>query len=225
MTPSTSRTRLGLDQRRAQLIELGRALFNARAYDEISIDDIAEAAGISKGLLYHYFPSKRSFYVATVRAGAAQLTALTEEAEGFPVAERLVRGLDAYIAYVDANASSYATLLRSGIGSDAEVAGIVEETRRVLIGQIARGLGATPPTPAVSLALRAWIGFVEGASLEWIDHRGVSRDDLRTLLITALQSAVASAATLEGHAGQQPRATRRAHAPTGARRTTVHGRR
>ena len=115
MTQATARTRLGLDERRAQLIELGRTLVNARSYDEISIDDIAAAAGVSKGLLYHYFPSKRSFYVETVRAGAAQMTTLTGAAEAFPPGERLERGLDAYLDYVEANAAAYATLLRGSV--------------------------------------------------------------------------------------------------------------
>lgn len=197
MTQATARTRLGLDERRAQLIDLGRELFNARSYDEISIDDIAAAAGISKGLLYHYFPSKRSFYVETVRSGAAQMTELTGAAEASPPGERLERGLDAYIDYVEANASAYATLLRSGVGADTEVAAIVEETRRVLIARIVRGMGVKAPPPPLRLALRAWLGFVEGASLEWIDHRGVSKRDLRTLLVSALQSAVSAAATLQ----------------------------
>ncbi|MEM7676524.1 MAG: helix-turn-helix domain-containing protein, partial [Myxococcota bacterium] len=71
--PEGSGKRLQLDQRRQQLLELGLRLFSERAYDDVSIDDIARAASISKGLLYHYFPGKRVFYVATVRAAAAQL--------------------------------------------------------------------------------------------------------------------------------------------------------
>ncbi len=223
MTQATARTRLGLDERRAQLIELGRTLFNARSYDEISIDDIAAAAGVSKGLLYHYFRSKRSFYVETVRAGAEQMTALTGAAESFPPGERLERGLDAYLDYVEANAAAYATLLRSGIGADAEVAAIVEQTRRVLIERIVRGLGVGEPAAPLRVALRAWIGFVEGASLEWIDHGGVSKPDLRALLVAALQAAVASAATLRE--AQLPPLRPRKRAAGAARRASTRGRR
>src|SRR5580765_6635428 len=72
------RARLEVDERRAQLVALGVELFAARSYDEVSIDELARAAGISKGLLYHYFPTKRDFYVATVEEGATQLLARTE---------------------------------------------------------------------------------------------------------------------------------------------------
>ena len=68
------RIRLDNDARRAQLLELGQKAFAERTYDEVSIDDIARAAGISKGLLYHYFPTKRDLYV-TLTADARQVAA------------------------------------------------------------------------------------------------------------------------------------------------------
>ena len=63
-----ARTRLQVDIRRQQLLELGLELFAHQTYDGLSIDEIAKRAGVSKGLLYHYFPSKRAFYVAAVTA-------------------------------------------------------------------------------------------------------------------------------------------------------------
>ena len=136
-TAARARTRLGIDQRRAQLLELGRTLFNERAYDEISIDDIADAAGISKGLLYHYFSSKRRFFVEVVRAAAARMLELTEPppADRTP-RERLSAGLDAYLAYVGGNARAYAWLLRSGVGVDAQVRGILEDARRAIADRV-----------------------------------------------------------------------------------------
>ena len=78
------RTRLSVDARREQLIELGEELFSARPFDEISIDDIAARAEISKGLLYHYFGSKRDFYVAVVRSGVATLREVTAVSSSVP---------------------------------------------------------------------------------------------------------------------------------------------
>src|SRR5688572_23691931 len=74
------RARLQVDERRAQLLALGLQLFTDHTYDELSIDDIAGAAGISKGLLYHYFPSKRDYYVEVVRMAAGHLVERTAEA-------------------------------------------------------------------------------------------------------------------------------------------------
>src|SRR4051812_45882941 len=72
------RARLDVDERRAQLLSLGLERFSERSYDEVSIDDLARAAGISKGLLYHYFPTKRDFYIAALAQAAEQLLAATD---------------------------------------------------------------------------------------------------------------------------------------------------
>ena len=82
------RARLEVDERRAQLVRLGIDLFAARAYDEVSIDELARAAGVSKGLLYHYFPTKRDFYVATVSEASRELPDVTPT----PLIRTAVRG-------------------------------------------------------------------------------------------------------------------------------------
>src|ERR1700679_3746375 len=97
------RARLEVDERRAQLVRLGIDLFAARSYDEVSIDELARAAGVSKGLLYHYFPTQRDFYIATVNDAARQLLALTETSPALPPVERLRASLDAYLDYVNAH--------------------------------------------------------------------------------------------------------------------------
>ena len=208
-----TRVRLALDERRAQLLSLGRALFNTRTYDEISIDDIAGAAGISKGLLYHYFPSKRRFFVEAVRAGAAEMLTLTEPPESdAPPGDRLRIGLDAYLDYVEKNARAYAWLLRTGVGVDPEVREVIEETRQAVVDRIVQGVGVTTPPPQFRIALRGWIGLVEAASLDWIEHdRDLGRDALRDLLIVPLQAlfvGVAPETTLVDAPASPPRARR-----------------
>ena len=79
-------TRLKVDDRRRQLLELGAGLFARHAYDELSMAAIAREAGISKGLLYHYFPSKSDYFQATVAAAAEELGALTEPDPDLPPA-------------------------------------------------------------------------------------------------------------------------------------------
>ena len=74
------------DERREELLRAGVELFSARSYDEVSIDEIAAAVGISRGLLYHYFPSKRDFYVAGLRRAADDLLAAVEPAAREPPA-------------------------------------------------------------------------------------------------------------------------------------------
>lgn len=187
------RARLQVDERRSQLLELGLQLFAERSVDELSIDDIARAAGISKGLLYHYFPSKRAFFLEVVRAAAGHLVDRTSAAgtEVSPVA--LQDGLDAYLDFVEQNARSFVALMRGGGGSDPEVLEIVETTRRSIADRILSLLGRQPPTPLLRTALRGWIGLVEAASLDWLERRDLPREELRALCAQMLLAALTAA--------------------------------
>ena len=188
------RARLGVDERRSQLLELGLQLFSDHSYDELGIDDIAKAAGISKGLLYHYFPSKRDYYVEVVRRAAGQLIERTDGASSEEVSlEALRRALDAYLDFVDQHARSYVALVRGGIGSDPEVAQLLEATRRTLTERIVSRISAEAPPPLLQLALRGWIGLVEAASLDWLDRREVPREQLRGLLEQMLLATIVAA--------------------------------
>jgi AcrR family transcriptional regulator len=190
------RARLSTDARRDQLVALGVEMFSERPFDEVSIDDIAAAAGISKGLLYHYFPSKRDFYVAVVRHSADEMVDVTETDPALAPLARLSDGLDRYLEYVETHARGYATVLRAGIGSDAEVAGVVEGVRAAMANRILDDLPLDRPVaPAVRIAVRGWVGFAEAASLEWLERRDLSRSELRDLLIRALTGTVEAAAT------------------------------
>lgn len=180
------RSRLQLDERRAQLLELGLELFGARAYDDVSIDEIARQAGVSKGLLYHYFGGKRAFYVETVRAAAQQLQAATEPNAELPGPQRAQAGLVGYLDFVEARGASYLALMRGGIGVDQEIVQIIEASRQTFINRMLHGIGLQEPRPVFRTAARAWIGSVEAASIDWIEHRDIDRDTLVSLLLQTL---------------------------------------
>jgi AcrR family transcriptional regulator len=175
------RTRLDVDERRQQLVELGLTQFGTQTYDEVSIDDIAHRAGISKGLLYHYFPTKRAFYVACVSEAAerllARLNQVDEETKRLSPLEQLSASLDAYLAYVRAHGPAFATLMRGGASIDREIGSIVDETRSALLDLLMSGLNEifpnTPSTittnPLVKIALNGWVGLAEAASIEWVE--------------------------------------------------------
>jgi AcrR family transcriptional regulator len=192
------RVRLDTDERRAQLLALGKQAFAESTYDDVSIDDIARSAGISKGLLYHYFPTKRDLYVAGLREIAAELVAKTEAVpENLAPIDRLRAGIDAYLDHVAVQARAYIALMRGGIGSDPEVVAVLDGTRARLIDQLLDKAEGTPIAPLLShplfrIAVRGWIGFVEAASLDWLEHpkgdRGVLRDLLVDMLLATLRS-------------------------------------
>jgi AcrR family transcriptional regulator len=195
MTPRVRslRARLDVDARREQLLRLGLDLFGRRNYDDISIDDIAAAAGISRSLLYHYFRNKRGFYVEIIRHAATTLHERIIPDPALPPRERLRQGLEAYLDYVAGFARPYATLLRSGIGYDPEVSEIVEGTRYAIIADILAGLEVLGDDGLVRLAVRGWLGMVEFSCLDWLERREVSKAQLVNLLVDTLEAALVSA--------------------------------
>jgi AcrR family transcriptional regulator len=189
-----TRARLEVDARRAQLVTLGIDLFAAHAYDEVSIDELARAAGISKGLLYHYFPTKRDFYIATVQEASRQLLELTETSTELDPVDRLRGGLDAYLDYVEAHAPAYAALMRGGVGSDPEVARVIDETRAKMCDRLLLELPEVAPTPLIRIAVRGWLGFCEATSLDWLERRTVKRVQIRDLMLKVLLATIPIAA-------------------------------
>ena len=174
--------------RRQRLIEVGMDLFCKHTYEEISIDDIAEVANISKGLLYYYFPTKHDFYVAVVQSAAEQLLQAIEDAstEQLGSLERLRAGLNAYFAYAESHAQAYVTLMRGGVGADAQIAAIIDATRQTQVQRVLEGAAREKPlTPLHHIAISGWIGFVEAACIAWLEQRNVEREQLSDLATTA----------------------------------------
>jgi AcrR family transcriptional regulator len=182
---SQTRVRLEVDARRAQLLELGRELFTTRDYDDLSIDDIARAAGISKGLLYHYFPGKRIFYVESLREAAADLLRRTMPPRDLQPIERLRAGIDAYLTYVDHHRSLFAAITSRGILNDPEVTDIVDTTRRQFIERLFTEIA---DAPIERNALRGWIGFIEASVLDWLERTDVTQRELSDLFTTVFQA-------------------------------------
>jgi AcrR family transcriptional regulator len=179
--------------RRAELLALGRRLFSRHPYDELSIDRIADEAGMAKGLLYYYFGSKRGFYLAVIEQAANDLRRRVEQDASLPADERLARGLDAYLSYVQDSPEAYRALMAGGIGSDPEVRSVVSSERERFLALIVQELaGDASPAPGLRIALEGWFSFIEGACLEWLDRGGLEREALRMLLLHALAGALAA---------------------------------
>jgi AcrR family transcriptional regulator len=184
--------------RRAQLIELGIRLFTERAYGEVSIDDIADAAGVAKGLLYHYFGGKKSFYVAALQVAADRMLDAVTVDPSLPGPVRVAQGLAAYLDFVEQRADAFVALTSGGLGQDPEVAAVLESTRERLAAQILGALGLTPPwRPVWRSAVRGWLGASEAASLDHLRHRDVPREALIGILVATLRTALDTAAALD----------------------------
>jgi AcrR family transcriptional regulator len=176
---TTPRRRLDADERRRQLIELGIEMLSAHPREGVAIDRIAEAAGISRGLLFHYFPTKRDYHVAVIQAAADRLLDVTAPPAEGELADRLRTSLDAYIDFVVDNQAVYVSLVRGAVGGDDDLQEIFDRTRGRIVTRIADALGMDARRPALRTALRGWIGFVEESTLDWLRHDDLSR---RTLI-------------------------------------------
>src|SRR3954451_8943565 len=136
MTSTSGRTRMSPESRREQLLELGTQLLATRTLDEISIEVLAEEAGISRGLLYHYFGNKQEFHVAVVRRAVQDLFAITAPRDLEDPLEQLSVSLGAYVDYVSDNYTGYVSLIRAAAGSNEEIRAIYEDARRALTDRI-----------------------------------------------------------------------------------------
>jgi AcrR family transcriptional regulator len=184
--------RLQAEDRRRQLLERGAELFARHSYDELSMRKIACEVGISKPLLYHYFPSKREFFQATLAQAAEQLRARTEPDPSLPPLDQLRKSLEAFLELVDDNALAYRKLMQS-VGSVPEVRELVEEVRTRTAERILEGLYPDSPAPKARAAVHGWLWFMDGACLNWIEHRDLTRDELRDLLLGTLFGALTAA--------------------------------
>ena len=187
-------TRLDVDERRRRLLALGSELFARHAYDELSMARIAREAGISKALLYHYFPSKQAYFRATLEDKAAELAALTEPDPSLPPLDQLRGSLDAFLGWIEGNAQAYAKLMRSA-AAVPEIGEVVGRVRDATAERILAGIGpagAAAP-PALRTAVNGWLWFMDGACLDWVEHRDLERERLVALLLGTLAGAVAAA--------------------------------
>ena len=189
---SPAYSRLGVDERRRQLLEAGARVFTERSYEDASMAEVARAAGISKGLLYHYFPSKRDLFVATLEAAAAELNEVTQPDPSLPVAEQLVAALDAYLAWIDAHSDSYKKLMESASGSD-DVRSYMAQVRAGTVDRMLGGVVKGGDPAAVRTALHGFLWFMDGACLDWLAHRDLTREQLRDMLVTTFAGALGAA--------------------------------
>jgi AcrR family transcriptional regulator len=159
-------------------------LFSKYDAEDVSIDDVATAAGASRALVYHYFGGKQELYVAALRSAAEQLEARLRPTSGRPPLEELAVGLSRYFDFVEEHAAGFAALLRGGPANrTGEIGEIVEGVRQRLFRLIMNQMGVTEPGPVLRITLRSWIASVETAGLDWLEHRDIERPRLELMLV------------------------------------------
>lgn len=184
--PRPAYRRLSVEQRRSQLLTAALDLFAQRAPEDVSLDDVALAAGVSRPLVYRYFPGgKQQLYEAALRSAADILERCFAEPESGPLTRRLSRALDRYLAFVDEHDAGFSALLQGGsVVETTRTTAIVDEVRRAAADQILRHLGEPEPGLRLRMTVRMWITAVEAASLIWLDEdKQPALDELRDWLV------------------------------------------
>jgi AcrR family transcriptional regulator len=195
--PEPAYTRMQVDERRRQLIEAGSALFAEHAFEEISMREIAAAAGISKPLLYHYFPSKIELFKAAVAEQAAELQRLIEPDGDGSSFEQLTRSLDAYLGWIEANSRAWVKLMRSA-ATLPEAGGLIEEFRTRTLEQVVQRLtGNRKLRPVLRNALNGWLGYVDAAILGWVNDGDLRREQVRDSIVAAFGAALLAAQQID----------------------------
>ena len=192
------RRRMGVEERRQQLIGVALELFSRRSPDEVSIDEIASTAGISRPLVYHYFPGKLSLYEAALQRAADDLAGRFVESREGPLGARLLRVMRRFFDFVDEHGPGFSALMRGGpaVGSSATNA-LIDSVRQVAYEQILSHLRVTDPPARLELLIRSWISLVESTALIWLDGRRIPRAELETQLVHSFAALAAVSAAYD----------------------------
>jgi AcrR family transcriptional regulator len=195
-------TRLSSDQRREHLLHTGVALLGRHGTADVSIEEIAQAAGVSKGLLYHYFPTKDDFLLAVLARSQSEMDEMeVRDRELTPIGQ-FERNLDAFLRFVDDHALGYLAVVNARGRSDT-VRELIEQrrSRRVdeLVALVAllRDLPREQVrTPALVAAIEGWLGFSEAVAVRWLADRELSREEAHQLMRCAFLEATDCALSL-----------------------------
>jgi AcrR family transcriptional regulator len=175
-----ARRRLGPDERRTQLVDIGVELIRTQPLDLLTAGHIAERAGVSKALVFHYFPSHRDLQAAVARATAATMLASFQEVSGssYPSIEaRVEAGIDAFLSFVEQQPQSYASLASAAV-SDEALHRIFEDTREGVTDIVMTHAGIAEPSPHIRAVVRGWIALAERMITDFVAEPAMGRDEL-----------------------------------------------
>ncbi len=202
-TKTQKRTRLSPEARREQLVEIGARLFAERPFNDVWIEQVAQEAGVSRGLVYHYFPNKSDFFSAIVRHGMRHAFEMTAPDQTLPPDRWLTDGVERLVEFVDSNADAFRAVFAGRHSVDEDVRAAVRENRDLQVERICAVLSPSEPaSETLRMAVEGWIAMLDAMLLEWVDGRPIQRDRLVKLACGSLIGAVVSAMHADGKGDQ-----------------------
>lgn len=185
-----ARSRRTAVDRRAQLVQIGLELLPTTPVQELTIDEVARRAGISRSLLFHYFATKRDYYTAVTRAAADLLMEHLLPRPGTPREEQVAGMLDRYVGWVEAYRETHLAFVRGAAGGDPWVAEVYEETRGRLV-EVALSALELPDDARRRQLVMAWFAFTEDLVGSWAREPAMARPELLALLRDVLDRVAA----------------------------------
>ena len=186
-----TKRRLKPQQRREHLLDTAAAMFAEMPYDDIMIMDIAAAAGVSRALMYHYFPAKRDLYVALFKRASDRFLARVSSDPQVPLAEQVATALEAHIQSIVDHPFEAVTINRGALSDDPAIQAIVAEEQNVVGHRLVDRLVAQGhPRDATEIAVEGWLAFVRAACVKWIDSQNISQADLTKMCLRAFDYAL-----------------------------------
>ncbi|WP_211308407.1 TetR/AcrR family transcriptional regulator [Calidifontibacter indicus] len=183
--------RLEADARREEILGCAVRLFGERPYSQVSTIELADAAGVTRGLIHHYFGTKRDLYLEVVRAMV--LVPNIDDADvpqDRPVRERVEHSVDWFLDTVARHGRTYIAVTGpEGIAGDSEVERILatadDIAARKILQMVGLGTDSTEHSPERA-ALRAYCLMAKGAVREWLRSDTLTRAQAHLLLTESL---------------------------------------
>jgi AcrR family transcriptional regulator len=187
--PARKRVRLDYDERRQLILDAARRLFCQRPYSEVSMADLAASAGVARGLLHHYFGSKRDLYLAVMRELIQVPTIPLPDDASLDARELWDASVEGWMRLIESNRELWLTAVGAGgTGRDPELEEILDEARELTALRAIEALGldvAHAPDELLAL-VRGYGGLAQEITREWLERDRLSREQTSALLRTAL---------------------------------------
>lgn len=192
--PAAARRRLPKDERRARILDAAARVFADRGYEAASLDEIAEAAEISKPVIYDHFESKKALHIELLELHAGEmLEFMTRRAIGEDTVEgQLAAGLEAFLEFVETHPYAWRMIFRDPTAADAEIEQAQRRVQQRATSAIAE-LAGRHPVQGLSgeldheLSVEAFSQMLKtaanGVAAWWYEHRDLSREVVLMLLM------------------------------------------
>lgn len=183
------------EERREALLEAAEALFAARPYEDVSMDDVADAVGVAHGLPFHYFGNKLGLYLAMLERWNAQRMSRFQQNNEHEPSRWLREELSIIMDDAQASPETYGSIVRNTAG--AEVGEVRAKLRHRATERLIEKLDPTEATPLLELAVGAWMTFESQLIATWAAQLDTPRDELTAILVDVFGGALSAVAQSE----------------------------